>query len=591
MRTGSPYERIDSQMGEIRLLRIQPGAYDDDLVITLDVVVLSDEPIYQALSYVWGDTTPVATCFLDRIPFPLNRNLNRALRRFREESDELVLWADALCINQTDLDERAAQVRIMPRIFEGADSIFAWLGDPQDDECIQAAIAMMGPLCDFINNDMDSLTGAGDSFDYDKHAAYFPVPANTELWRAWEGCTEMFTCEYWNRLWTLQEAATPTAIVFYYGYYEFRMEQVQAIVIWVTSFRLIPGWPPHLARVFDDAGDISRTIYLREDRQFKKNEGVFPSSFGFLSLLEAMRGSLCTDPLDRIYAPLGLAHDVPMGSISIDYSCNVDDLYCRVAEYFITGSADPLAILGHCHNDEPRYFQCDEKPLSPSWVPDWRWVCENSGLSHEQYDFLDAGVLYDPFAGVVCAHVQERALSVEGLILHSVEIVSLTDTWTELESIQTPRSWYELLMRVSDPSPELELAIRRSLVGDAIASPEEKKIWRGAAIDLAFFQLAGSLSGQMLPSREACTFDMLRWICFTRRMAMLNNSRVAVLPGAAQIGDKVAAFRGGHALYLIRPLSNSEDYHLVGECYVDGWMDGQIVEELGEENVETITLV
>ena len=55
MKTDSPYERIDSQKGEIRLLKIQPGAYDDDLVMTIEFVVLSDKSTYQALSYVWGD--------------------------------------------------------------------------------------------------------------------------------------------------------------------------------------------------------------------------------------------------------------------------------------------------------------------------------------------------------------------------------------------------------------------------------------------------------------------------------------------------------------------------------------------------------
>lgn len=64
-----------------------------------------------------------------------------------------------------------------------------------------------------------------------------------------------------------------------------------------------------------------------------------------------------------------------------------------------------------------------------------------------------------------------------------------------------------------------------------------------------------------------------------------------MLPGLAQIGDKIAAFRGGRALYFISPLSDSKDFSFIRECCVDGWMDGQIVEEVGEENMETITLV
>lgn len=39
------------------------------------------------------------------------------------------LWIDAICINQADLEERSAQVRIMPRIYSNADCVIVWLGD------------------------------------------------------------------------------------------------------------------------------------------------------------------------------------------------------------------------------------------------------------------------------------------------------------------------------------------------------------------------------------------------------------------------------------------------------------------------------
>lgn len=39
------------------------------------------------------------------------------------------LWIDAICINQADLEERSAQVRIMPQIYSKADCVNVWLGD------------------------------------------------------------------------------------------------------------------------------------------------------------------------------------------------------------------------------------------------------------------------------------------------------------------------------------------------------------------------------------------------------------------------------------------------------------------------------
>ena len=72
--------------------------------------------------------------------------------------------------------------------------------------------------------------------------------------------------------------------------------------------------------------------------------------------------------------------------------------------------------------------------------------------------------------------------------------------------------------------------------------------------------------------------DMMNISC-GRRMAFLAGGHVAVLPAAAARGDRIAAFHGGHCLYLIRPLPHREDaYTFIGECYVDGLMDGACLE-------------
>lgn len=38
-------------------------------------------------------------------------------------------WVDAICINQNDLEERSAQVQIMPQIYSKASCVIVWLGD------------------------------------------------------------------------------------------------------------------------------------------------------------------------------------------------------------------------------------------------------------------------------------------------------------------------------------------------------------------------------------------------------------------------------------------------------------------------------
>jgi hypothetical protein len=39
------------------------------------------------------------------------------------------IWIDALCIDQTNLSEREAQVSLMGELFRKATTVIAWLGD------------------------------------------------------------------------------------------------------------------------------------------------------------------------------------------------------------------------------------------------------------------------------------------------------------------------------------------------------------------------------------------------------------------------------------------------------------------------------
>lgn len=67
----------------------------------------------------------------------VTRNLEGALRRLRSCSLDRILWIDALCINQKDVQERGQQVQLMARIYASARQVLVWLeeetGDPAND--------------------------------------------------------------------------------------------------------------------------------------------------------------------------------------------------------------------------------------------------------------------------------------------------------------------------------------------------------------------------------------------------------------------------------------------------------------------------
>ncbi|KAM0162373.1 hypothetical protein ACHAQE_003816 [Botrytis cinerea] len=127
------YTPLDSDLCQIRRLVLQPAVnFDDPLHSHLDVVSLESSPDFEALSYVWGSTTPAKTITLGDRLVTIGPNLDNALRNLRLLAAPRILWVDALCINQDDLDERASQVALMRRVYSDASTVLIWLGPEAD---------------------------------------------------------------------------------------------------------------------------------------------------------------------------------------------------------------------------------------------------------------------------------------------------------------------------------------------------------------------------------------------------------------------------------------------------------------------------
>lgn len=324
----------------------------------------------------------------------------------------------------------------------------------------------------------------------------------------------------------------------------------------------------------------------------------------FVQLLQETRNNRCADDLDRVFAPLGLASDVPKGLIDIDYRANIVDVYTNVAQVLILEMPVSLKALSlvciPTADSLHSALRFTPDPRMPSWVPDWRQSVNQPGFS-TMVNLRESDVpLYHPFPGEVSARIYRTMLSVTGIVMQEVDILppELSPPWDCQDGcFVEPRGWWKVFTEEGTATPELELAVRRSLVGDRhlIENPSAEnglvRIWgRGGAIDWTLFNKSIEERDETVVARMFEQHLTMRLACYTRRMALLGNGRVAILPAAAEVGDKIAAFRGGHSLYLIRPLEDRSKCRFVGECYVDGWMDGELVTKSGEEQ-EIITLV
>ncbi|PQE14256.1 hypothetical protein CJF31_00006829 [Rutstroemia sp. NJR-2017a BVV2] len=85
--------------------------------------------LYEALSYTWGGSDKSCSISIGRQNLPVTENLYKALLHLQDRSLERILWIDALCIDQENLEERGQQVQLMSKIYSKAARVLIWLGE------------------------------------------------------------------------------------------------------------------------------------------------------------------------------------------------------------------------------------------------------------------------------------------------------------------------------------------------------------------------------------------------------------------------------------------------------------------------------
>jgi hypothetical protein len=102
------YKSLEEHIPKFRLFQLQPpGANPLIICGCLLEFSLDNHPLYESLSYIWGESKKDETILLDDKSLKVTQSLRTALSYLRLTNKERILWIDQICIDQENLDERS----------------------------------------------------------------------------------------------------------------------------------------------------------------------------------------------------------------------------------------------------------------------------------------------------------------------------------------------------------------------------------------------------------------------------------------------------------------------------------------------------
>ncbi|KAI1275753.1 heterokaryon incompatibility protein-domain-containing protein [Xylaria sp. FL0933] len=358
---GIKYRQLSGRNNEIRLLRIQPAVNPDERIVCSLEHASLNHPYhsYVALSYQWGDGLWGKRVILDGKHVAITANLYGALWELRNRGHCLV-WADGLCINQADLEERSQQVLRMAAIYRSASLVVSYL------DCEEPLVHVWSGLVLETFQFIRQKTGDGSKHSQSKernikngrnHGTEHLLDEHATAAEAPRGLTfldlPMFgphrnavklllKHEYWMRAWIIQEISVNPHHEIIWGGNVFLLDELAVKLQTLTRVHGIGGSQAH---------HIEQLWKIRQSQLALR-------PLALVDALKMCRQAQASIYQDRIFALLSLTHDgnslVPQPS----YEVPMDSLSHAMTVKMIQATGNLDLVVTKAHEVE-------------SWFPDW----------------------------------------------------------------------------------------------------------------------------------------------------------------------------------------------------------------------------
>jgi hypothetical protein len=307
------YRPIDLDRPAIRLLRLLRGNLADDIHCHIFNGWLNQSGggiPYDALSYTWGTTEKLAKLIVNGGIIYVTFNLYTALQHLRFEDEDRILWIDAICIDQDNIQERRHQVQQMGRIYKAAERVVIWLG--QGTKETDLVMDFMKQLHDRnVSVEGDWRPSAQIRLDHVKE---------DQIAILRDGMEVILTRSWFRRIWILQEIAHARVAIIHCG-----KKSVSA-----RTFAQVPslmGIHPHpnCQAVLDIMPGISR------------EESWWSQQRNLHTLLVKFRESEASDERDIIYALQGISSDGCQSDVLVpDYTKSIQEVIRETISFLLS---------------------------------------------------------------------------------------------------------------------------------------------------------------------------------------------------------------------------------------------------------------
>ena len=556
-------------------------------------------------SYGMGGQKSNGCIICDGQNVTVGAELNEALRRIRDEDEERVLWVDALCINQLDINERNQHVQRMGEIYAKADRVLIWLGEYIGCayETLETLNALHQKIVDFQEEAKFLARGA-------IRAKFLTDPEIQHL--RWDLLSDLLNRAWFERVWVLQEVVNSRKATIYCTNCQYPWDTFTSILGWLRGNDVDS---PLYAK-----GELNsiETILMIMRLSGSKRDSVEQPLPKLLSVLQDSRACKSTLPIDKIYGVLGLVSSEEASKIEVDYNLDAAELFTRVATSELSKERG-LEILYLCNKSAKK-----SAVKAPSWVPDWTQSCHHDTLVGLKYDCAAAGISTPNF------RIQHRVLISRGRILDSIQSVELLRKIPKggkvseysPELLKGETFWEQPELKFNEYFENATVigrewvtnAISIAFPGKTITKEAHENLWRTFCCNRTddkkippydwseYFsawvtwmtrpeEKMSKMNGRQaheMSLRSTRFMNSFGVWCYNRRFFRSNQGRFGWAPDQARPGDKLCILNG-LAVPLILRAKDSGRFEIIGDAYVHGIMDGEVVDmDLDELDIHIV---